>query len=144
MFVYCKKCRYIIKKKSDNSVCPACEVSMFDVPSEYLSATGSMFISQEKRKEFESSLIDSTEYDSNAEQNRSTIIAEKEAQNKERVEKMVKDYHEKNSVPCPICNSKSTTKISQVGKVLSVGVFGLLGADDIGKTYRCNSCGCKF
>ena len=45
---------------------------------------------------------------------------------------------------CPVCHSTNLSKISNVGKVAKVGAFGILGAGDIGKTWKCNSCGSKF
>lgn len=34
---------------------------------------------------------------------------------------------------CPVCGSKNVQKISTVGKYAKIGVFGILGADDLGK-----------
>lgn len=45
---------------------------------------------------------------------------------------------------CPICGSSRLTKISAVTKAAKVSAFGILGAGDIGKTYKCNNCGARF
>ena len=45
---------------------------------------------------------------------------------------------------CPFCSSTNLTKISSVGKAVKISLFGLFGADDMGKTWRCNNCGGKF
>ena len=45
---------------------------------------------------------------------------------------------------CPVCGSKNVQKISIVGKYAKIGVFGILGADDLGKRWKCNVCGSKF
>lgn len=45
---------------------------------------------------------------------------------------------------CPVCGSKDLKRITVVGKVAKVKMFGLLGAGDLGKTYKCNNCGMKF
>lgn len=45
---------------------------------------------------------------------------------------------------CPYCKSTSLTKISTVKKAGKVALFGIFGAGDIGKTYKCNKCGCRF
>lgn len=45
---------------------------------------------------------------------------------------------------CPICNSPNLSKISSVKKATKIGLFGIFGAGDVGKTWRCNSCGSKF
>ena len=50
----------------------------------------------------------------------------------------------KNIPKCPICGSVSLSKISNVGKAASVGLFGIFGAGDLGKTWKCNNCGSKF
>lgn len=49
------------------------------------------------------------------------------------------------SIPaCPYCRSTSLTKISKTGSFLKVYAFGIFGAGDIGKTWKCNNCGSKF
>lgn len=45
---------------------------------------------------------------------------------------------------CPFCSSTDLSKISNLGKAVKLHLFGLLGADDLGKTYKCNNCGGKF
>lgn len=45
---------------------------------------------------------------------------------------------------CPICNSLNLTKISAPKKIFKVGLFGIFGAGDLGKTWVCNDCGSKF
>lgn len=53
-------------------------------------------------------------------------------------------YTNKNVPQCPICQSTDLSKISSVWKAARIGLFGMFGADDIGKTWECNNCGCKF
>ena len=45
---------------------------------------------------------------------------------------------------CPTCGSPDITKISGVTKAAKVGAFGIFGAGDIGKTYKCRNCGSKW
>lgn len=45
---------------------------------------------------------------------------------------------------CPICGSTNLTKISVVTTAAKIYAFGIYGAGDVGKTYRCNNCGSKF
>ncbi len=45
---------------------------------------------------------------------------------------------------CPICGSTDLVRIDTSKKVLKVIAFGLYGAGDIGKTWRCNNCKSKF
>ena len=48
-----------------------------------------------------------------------------------------------NRPKCPTCNSTDIEKISMVGKITSVSVFGL-ASNNIGKTFKCNKCGYKW
>lgn len=145
MFVYCKRCGLITKQKHAQELCPACEIPMDNVPSEYLSASGVMFASQESRKEFEKAIMQNPEFDSEASFERDSIIQQKETERKAEIDEKVSEYN-KNRIKftCPICHSENLSKISNVGKVVKVGVFGILGAGDIGKKYRCNVCGYRF
>lgn len=45
---------------------------------------------------------------------------------------------------CPICNSPNLSKISSIGKAAKISLFGIYGADNLGKTYKCNNCGSRF
>lgn len=46
---------------------------------------------------------------------------------------------------CPYCQSTSVSKITTTKRVVKTALFGIFGAvDDAGKTYKCDSCGCKF
>lgn len=45
---------------------------------------------------------------------------------------------------CPICGSTRLTKISTLTKAAKISAFGIYGAGDVGKTYKCNNCGVKF
>lgn len=145
MFVYCKKCGLIKNINMQSCDCPACEIPLESVPREYLSPTGFMFASQSAREKFQMKIRESLDYDEKANAESQGKIAQKEALHKKEVEKKVEEY--KNNRPqkrCPVCNSSSISKISNVGKVVKVGAFGILGAGDLGKTWKCNSCGCKF
>ncbi len=45
---------------------------------------------------------------------------------------------------CPICGSTSLSRISTSKKVAKIAFFGLYGAGDIGKTWKCNNCDSRF
>lgn len=45
---------------------------------------------------------------------------------------------------CPICHSTNLTKLSSARSFLKIATFGLAGAGDVGKTWKCNNCGSKF
>lgn len=46
-------------------------------------------------------------------------------------------------IKCPYCQSTDTSKISMMGRAVSVGFFGI-GSKKIGKQYHCNKCGSDF
>ena len=145
MFVYCKRCGLITKQKNPDQLCPACMVKMDVVPSEYLTQTGTMFASHALRNEFEEKIKQGEEFDVNASLERDDIIKRIENERKLKIEEKVEEYN-KNRIKytCPVCHSENISKISNVGKFVKVSAFGVLGAGDIGKKYRCNSCGYKF
>lgn len=45
---------------------------------------------------------------------------------------------------CPICGSTNLSKISALKKAAKIYTFGIFGAGDVGKTYKCENCGAKF
>ena len=145
MFVYCKKCGFIKNVKTSQNICMACEIPLEPVPKEFLTDTGLMFSSQSAREKFEKIIQESEEYDANVKSQREEIISQKEAMRQKEIAEQVEIY--KNAKPqkvCPICHSTVISKISNVGKIVKVGAFGILGAGDIGKTWKCNTCGSKF
>ena len=145
MFMYCKRCGLIKNFKTENTFCPACEIKLDAVPKAYLTNSGLMFISQEVKKQFEEIIKSSPDFDKEANEMSSSLIAEKEQIHKKEINEKIDDY--KSKIPqktCPVCHSTSLSKISNVGKGMKVVAFGILGAGDIGKTWKCNSCGIKF
>lgn len=145
MFVFCKRCGLIINTKKVNKKCDACDTQMQPIPTEYLSSSGMMFISQDKKKEFEELIKQGKEFDETSYENREKIIKEKELKHREEILEKVDNYNRtRTKIECPVCHSEALEKISNVGKVVKVGVFGILGAGDIGKKYKCKSCGYRF
>lgn len=69
-----------------------------------------------------------------------------EAQSQQRVKELVAAHREaiRPTPKCPICGSTRLTKISTLTKAAKISAFGIYGAGDIGKTYKCNNCGVKF
>jgi hypothetical protein len=47
------------------------------------------------------------------------------------------------SLQCPYCHSTHVRKIGTVGRMVSVGLFGL-ASKKIGKQWHCNDCGSDF
>ncbi len=145
MFVYCKRCALIANVNAVGSKCPVCEITFEQVPREYLTSKGFMFDSQAAKKEFEDTIINSEDFNKAAYERRDDVIARKKKEKQKEVDEKVKLY--KSSLPekkCPVCHSLALEKISNMGKVVKVSTLGILGAGDIGKTWRCNSCGLKF
>ena len=144
MFLYCKKCG-LITRADKSQACPACEIAMSSVPQEYLTSSGLMFVSQNAKKEFEEVIKNSEDFDAQAFAMRESIIAKKKELADSELQEKVSEYQQ--SAPkarCPVCQSQALTKISNLGKVVKVSAFGILGAGDIGKTYKCGNCGYKF
>ena len=84
-------------------------------------------------------------YDESVGEKKEELQQLRDKEEKERIsatnEKMEREQFK---LTCPACGSKSVQKISTVGKYAKVGMFGILGADDLGKTWKCKVCGCKF
>ena len=146
MFKYCKKCAYIANIKTEGTaVCPACETELLPVPGEYLTATGFMFRSPDGKERLLDMIKQGQDFDSDSYGMRDDIIAGKASERKAQVDEMVEEYRNAEfHVTCPICRSHNVSKISNVGKVVKVGAFGILGAGDIGKIYKCRACGYRF
>lgn len=145
MFVYCPKCGQI-EKQSKNTDCVVCNTPLQNVPSQYLSASGNLFVSQQARRDFVKNVIEANEnYDPALAQQRDSILQEKEEQHQQEVSEKVQAYKAaKPTWRCPVCGSSNLSAISAVGKVAKVSLLGVWGAGDLGKKTRCNSCGHKF
>lgn len=147
MFYYCAKCANIenIKGKDMQAVCKVCGNDMQPVPQKYLMANGSFFKSQESRSELIQAIESGENYDSEIGSKKEEIKKENEFKEQERIDEVnEKMKQEQFHMTCPVCGSKNIQKISTVGKYAKIGVFGILGADDLGKRWRCNVCGSKF
>ena len=149
MFYYCEQCAEIEKiDKNKPKTCKICGYEMKEVPSEYLMSNGSFFKSQEDRNKLIEQIKAGEIYNSELGDNKASIKAEKDAQEKEAIEKrnqeLKAEQEEIFSLECPVCHKKNISKISNVGKVAKVYAFGIFGVGDLGKKYKCNICGAKF
>lgn len=145
MFMYCSRCGLIKNMKGKEMECPACETALEAVPPKYLTVTGLMFASQAARKEFEEMIRSSEAYDAGANLQSERLLVEKEKIRNQEIEKKVEVYKSsKQQKHCLVCHSTQISKISNIGKGAKVMAFGILGAGDIGKTWKCNTCGYKF
>lgn len=148
MFCYCAKCAHIknvTSKVNQSGICEVCGTPMQPVPQEYLMPNGSFFKSQMVRQQFMESIQSAPEYDEEIGSKKEEIKKAVEEQEKDRIEQMnAKLQQEQFRMVCPVCKSHNIQRISTIGKYAKVGVFGILGADDLGKTWKCNVCGSKF
>ena len=72
----------------------------------------------------------------NMEENRANF--QKEVERQEKLQK------QQNIPKCPICQSTNLSKITNTRKAGKIALFGIFGAGDLGKTWKCNNCGSKF
>lgn len=148
MFYYCAKCGNIKKvtlKGNEGVSCEVCGTPMQPVPAEYLMPNGNFFKSQDARQNFISAIQSSDTYDPEIGGKKEEVKREIEEEKQQRIQEMnQKMEQEKFHLTCPVCGSHSVQKISTVGKYAKIGAFGILGADDLGKRWKCKVCGAKF
>ena len=146
MFMYCEKCAYIGNEKNpQKALCPACEAKLLAVPEEYLTSSGFMFASATAKDIFIEKIKQGVNFSIDAYNCKDEAIQAKHDKRDAEVQKMIDEYKKSSlRVTCPICKSHNVDKISNIGKVAKVGAFGILGAGDIGKTYKCKACGYRF
>ena len=105
---------------------------------------GSFFKSQEARKELIQVIEAGENYDAEVGSKKEEIRKENDAKEQERIDE-TNEKNETRAIPYVMpCLWKNVQKISIVGKYAKIGVFGILGADDLGKRWKCNVCGSKF
>lgn len=148
MFYYCAKCGNIKKvtlKGNEGVSCEVCGTPMQPVPAEYLMPNGYFFKSQDARQNFISAIQSSDTYDPEIGGKKEEVKREIEEEKQQRIQEMnQKMEQEQFHLTCPVCGSHSVQKISTVGKYAKIGAFGILGADDLGKRWKCKVCGAKF
>lgn len=147
MFYYCAKCANIkkITKANDTEPCEVCGTTMQPVPAEYLMPNGNFFKSQDVRQNFIFAIQSSDTYDPEIGGKKEEVKRELEEEKQQRIQEMnQKMEQEQFHLTCPVCGSHSVQKISTVGKYAKIGAFGILGADDLGKRWKCKVCGAKF
>lgn len=148
MFYYCEKCANIKKvagKNNGMATCEVCGTAMKPVPDEYMMPNGNFFKSQEARQKFISVIQSSDIYDPETGGKKDEIKRAIEEEKQQHIQEMnQKLEQEQFHLTCPVCGSHSVQKISAVGKYAKIGAFGILGADDLGKRWKCKVCGAKF
>lgn len=71
------------------------------------------------------------------------VDVEKQALIQEKIKREKSNPNRKPRIQCPYCGSLATSKISTIGKIASVGFFGL-ASSKLGKEWHCNKCGSNF
>ena len=79
----------------------------------------------------------------------SPLYSEEAVKNREEKESwqmisLPSSYKSKNIPKCPTCGSTNICKITNTHKAGKIALFGIFGAGDLGKTWKCNNCGSKF
>lgn len=148
MFYYCEKCADIKNagaKAGQDVPCEVCGAAMKPVPQEYLMPGGSFFKSQAVRQQFISMIQSQETYDPDIGEKKEELKEAAKAEEQRRIaETNERMKQEQFHMTCPVCGSRSVQKISAAGKYAKIGVLGILGADDLGKTWKCTVCGSKF
>ena len=147
MFYYCEKCANIkkIAKGNGTDPCEVCGSPMQPVPAEYLMPNGNFFKSQDARQNFISVIQSSDTYNPEIGEKKDEVKRVIEEEKQQHIQEMnQKLEQEQFHMTCPVCGSHSVQKISTVGKYAKIGAFGILGADDLGKRWKCKVCGAKF
>ena len=147
MLYYCKKCGRIVNLyPSDEKTCDYCSNLVIPVPNKYLDEKVSIALNDDLKEQFINECIKcSPEFDQYLFDHRGGDMKKLREQREAELDQLEAFMEEKNRVPrCPICQSTNLSRLSSLGKALKVGIFGLYGADDFGKTYKCNHCGSKF
>lgn len=147
MFYYCAKCANIENRKmpsASEESCSICGYAMERVPQTYLMSNGSFFKS-EVREQFVQTIRMSDSYDVTIGTNKEKIQQQKTEEEQKHIQAMNEKLKEEQfKIVCPVCGKSNVQKISAVGKYAKVYAFGLLGADNLGKKWKCNICGSKF
>lgn len=137
----CKRCGHIeMWQKELIPVCEYCNSELVDTEYILQDVLEHGEIKPEIRKAiFEKYIKNNPLYSKEAVKNR------EEKENRERLN-LPSSYKPKedNTPKCPICQSTNLSKITNTRKAGKIALFGIFGAGDLGKTWKCNNCGSKF
>ena len=135
----CKRCGHIeMWQKELIPVCEYCNSELVDTEYILQDVLEHGEIKPEIRKAiFEKYIKNSPSYSEEAVKDR------EEKENRESIN-LPSSYKPKNIPKCPICQSTNLSKITNTRKAGKIALFGIFGAGDLGKTWKCNNCGSKF
>ena len=143
---YCDKCGRILATFSPNEKCDCCGTLVKEVPEIYRcnfrwrDGDGHNALVEEIIKK-------SPNFDPYLFEHREEILAEKSLEIEAKLEAGRNALNKQNGnnkgVVCPYCKSTNVRQVGTVGRMLSVGIFGL-ASSKIGKQWHCNGCGSNF
>lgn len=161
MLMYCKKCGRVVIEYDDKKMhkCDICGNNICPVPEKYLLVyKGKLYdnnLDDSKKDQFiEECIKSSPEFDSELYNKKDAVIAKRWSDYKKS--EAISDAIAQGADPktafktggdiphCPICGSTKLSKISGAKKAIKIGLFGIFGAGDLGKTWKCENCGSKF
>lgn len=123
--------------------CDVCGSTAYEVPSEYIDnfrwrdGDGKQALIEELVKP-------SPEFDQYLFDHREEILSQKNAKYNQAMARAKEIQAGKgSSVTCPYCKSPNVSKISTLGRGMSIGFFGL-ASSKIGKQWKCNNCKSNF
>lgn len=161
MLMYCKKCGDLsiaYSWEKDNTCC-VCGSPVYPIPEKYLLIWKGKpdvdTIDKNKKDQFiEECIKSSPEFDQKLFDEHDAIVDKimKRSREIEAVSDAIAQganpktaFKTAGNIPhCPICGSTKLSKISGAKKAIKIGLFGIFGAGDLGKTWKCENCGSKF
>ena len=146
---YCEKCGRFVLLELDKGehICDCCDNIVKLVPEEYLASRFS--IKKDLEEEFiEKYIKPSPEFDQYLFDHREEILSQKNVEFNRAMSvvdnaRAGKSVGKTPSVTCPYCKSTNVSKISTLGRSISVGLFGL-ASGKVGKQWHCNGCNSDF
>lgn len=149
---YCKKCGRICYAKK----CEVCESNTFEIPDEYLVASGMWWKSDQLKQEFiETYIKTAPEFDQYYFDHREEISNQKHGEHLDicftdggktayvKGSNQDPNINARLNIKCSYCGSSNVKKIGVVGRAVSFKLFGI-ASGKIGKQWHCNSCGSDF
>ena len=135
----CKRCGHIeMWQKELIPVCEYCNSELVDTEYILQDVLEHGEIKPEIRKAiFEKYIKNSPLYSEEA-------VKDREEKESREMISLPSSYTPKNTPKCPICQSTNLSKITNTRKAGKIALFGIFGAGDLGKTWKCNNCGSKF
>lgn len=142
---YCEKCGHTgfsFSNKIETDTCFICRTQglLKPIPDKYLDYAGTALNSELEKEFMEEVVKKSPNFNQESYDRGEIAIADRKRQDSMP---KISSTGKSNSVTCPYCKSTNVSKISTLGRSVSVGLFGL-GSSKIGKQWHCNGCKSDF